>query len=200
VVMRLNPFSAEWERQFEFAGEARNMARTSAGALLLRTSAGVYRRDAMSNWTMTWNAPADGLALMGERVAVAWHTGNTWQVAESADGGQGWGPADRVALGAPGVLGPAYPVLTADGLLEVVGVYTPPASGGYAPFALPIVVQRQNGAWYPPLGGHVEPIVGNLADARPAGRLVVTSVGGVNLVGWEGIGFNGATDIYATTR
>jgi hypothetical protein len=204
--MRLNSFSAEWERQFEFAGLARSLARTSAGALLLHTSAGVYRRDPDGTLTMAWNAPADGLAVMGERVAVAWNSGNTWQVAESADGGQGWGPADQITVGAPpsgmqtpGALGPAYPVLAADGLLEVVGctrtgtrrlraVRAADRRAAAERRVVPAAWRaRQSRSWQP-------------RRCTAGRRLAMASSERRELHQLGRIGFNGATDIYATTR
>lgn len=199
---RFNPFDETWEYAWSYAGMARQMVRAEHGALLLQTSAGIHRRDAAAGqWTQTWFGPVDGLAIQGERAALAWQAGNTWQVAISEDSGATWPVVELAAGGLPGSYGPVYPLLAADGTLEVVGVYTEPAHGdGSARYTLPIVAQRSPSGWFPAPGAQPELISAQAADLRPARALLAVSSQGLSLIAWEGIEFNGASDVFALSR
>lgn len=206
AVQRFNPFDAVWEYAAAYAGAARQMARTEHGGVLLQTSAGVYRRDAtVGEWTQTWSGVVDGLAVQGERVALAWQAGNAWQVAVSQDGGATWPVVQIAAGGLPGTYGPAYPLLAGDGVLEVVGSYTEPAHGdGFARYTLPIIAQRGPSGWFPAPGGQPgdqpETLSAQVAELRPVRHLMAVSSQGQSLVVWEGVQFNGASDVFALSR
>ncbi len=54
--------------------------------------------------------------------------------------------------------------------------------------------------WFPAFGDHPEPLVAQTGSLRPAQHLVVVSVHGLTLITWEGLQFNGASDVFAITR
>ncbi len=131
------------------------------------------------------------------RLALAWQSGNAWHVTESQDSGLTWSPTEQAAGRLLGSYGAAYPIVTADGYLEVVGLYTEPARGdGSAPFTYPMLAHRGLEGWFPAPGGQPESLTELTADLRPARNLRVISVHGLCLVAWEGIGFNGASDVF----
>lgn len=202
LAQRLNPVSGAWEASLTYAGSARELVRTSTGALLLHTSAGVYRRDVTTGqWSQAWSGQADGMAVLGEQVALAWQAGNTWQVVESSDSGLTWSAPQIAAGGLPGSYGAAYPILAADGYLEVVGLYTESARGdGHARYTYPMLAHRDAQGWFPAFGDHPEPLVAQTGSLRPSQHLLAVSIHGLTLVSWEGLQFNGASDVFAITR
>ena len=219
-VARLNPESQAWEAQGSYTGQARQIARTASGALLLLTDAGLLRKAlGATNWSPAWTGVADGLAVRGDDVALAWHTGREWLLTVSGDGGANWdapqaalrSDACDCALGAFPLWGKAGALDVASVLVELPGGDGQPHEGDVGdhghlpepgkPYPFPALVRRTAGGWYPPLGSTVpEALVRNVTDIQPVRALRCASDSGASVCAWEAIGFNGQVDILAITR
>lgn len=84
-ISRFNPAAGAFEASGIYSGQAISMGKTAHGAVLLATTAGVWRKPFDQAWGQVFGGPITGLAVLGEQVAATW----------TVEGGAGAGTCER---------------------------------------------------------------------------------------------------------
>ncbi len=224
LVRRYDPFTKAWKDAGGYMGAALHLTRTEAGAQLLLTSAGIFRKpitaDSFALITSVNSSPGSRLAVWRERAAYAYaaDAGRHWLVVESADGGATWGAPQLVAELPCDCARDVWAAFSGDGALEVVGLLIddpalqPAEEGGDAgdlgklpaapdqlfPY---LAVSRQAGAeWYPPAQATVHESLIPVGNVRPIKAARCVSEQGLTVCAWEARQWNGTHDVEAVTR